>query len=286
MYQPLPNCTCSAATDIKKTREAEKMHQFVMGLDESWFGAICQTIISSDLDMDIGEIYAKVVQEEQRLNSAKDRETQQTAVGFVAKTETDQTRLRQDNGRKVPQCTHCGRRGHEKSGCCQLIGFPDWWEERPPNRGSEGGNRGGSRYNRGRGSFSADRPRNSGVRANAAHATTSNSSSFPEFSEEQWKALSQMINERTRTPSDKLNGKIRYGDLILDTGASHHMIGDRSWLENISSISSCPVGFADGNKTYATHVGMLTLTNRITLENVLFVPNLNCSLISVSKLLK
>ena len=95
-----------------------------------------------------------------------------------------------------------------------------------------------------------------------------------------------MISERTRAPSDRLNGKLRHGDLILDTGESHHMTGDSSWLANISSISPCPVGFADGNKTYATHIGVLPLTDRITLENVLFVPNLNCSLISLSKLLK
>ena len=172
MYQPLPNCTCSAAAEIEKTRETEKMHQFVMGLDESRFGTICQTIISSDLDMDIGEIYAKIVREEQHLNLAKDREEQQTAVGFVAKTDADQTSLRPNGGTRVPQCTHCGRRGHEKSCCWQVIGFPEWWEERPPNRGSDGGNRGGSRGSRGRGSSSADRPRNSGTRANAAHATT------------------------------------------------------------------------------------------------------------------
>lgn len=125
MYQPLPNCTCSAAAEIEKTREAEKMHQFVMRLDESRFSTTCQTIISSDLDMGIGEIYAKVVREEQHLNSAKDRESQQTAVGFVAKTETDQTSLRPSSGRRVPQCTHCGRRGHEKSGCWQVVGFPE-----------------------------------------------------------------------------------------------------------------------------------------------------------------
>ncbi|XP_013594607.1 PREDICTED: uncharacterized protein LOC106302694 [Brassica oleracea var. oleracea] len=34
MYSPLPSCTCAAALEIEKAREAEKMHQFVMGLDE------------------------------------------------------------------------------------------------------------------------------------------------------------------------------------------------------------------------------------------------------------
>ena len=64
------------------------------------------------------------------------------------------------------------------------------------------------------------------------------------------------------------------------------MTGELSFLENVSSIPPCPVGFADGNKTFATHVGVFHLSNNITLSNVLFVPDLNCSLISVSKLLR
>lgn len=86
MYSPLPKCTCSAILDFEKAREAEKIHQFVMGLDESRFGGLCQSIISSDSELDIGEIYAKIIREEQWLNSSKERKTQQLAVGFVAKT--------------------------------------------------------------------------------------------------------------------------------------------------------------------------------------------------------
>ena len=99
------------------------------------------------------------------------------------------------------------------------------------------------------------------------------------------KALTQMINQRTKSSSDKLSGK-PYGDLLLDTGASHHMTGELSVLNNITSISPCTVGFADGNKTFATHIGVFHLSKNITLSNVLFVQNLNCSLISVSKLLR
>ena len=290
MYSPLPKCTCSAIIEFEKAREAEKIHQFVMGLDESRFGKICQSIISSDSELDIGEIYAKIIREEQRLNSSKDRETQQLAVGFIAKTNSvsDQQTSRTNSvgpekRDRVPTCSHCGRRGHDKAGCWQLIGFPDWWEDRPPNRGNNGSNRGAGRGGRGRGNSSS---RNTDSRVNNAHATTSNSSTFPEFTQEQWQALTQMVNERARPSNDKLSGKNRHGDLILDTGASYQMTGDMSLLTHTVSITPCPVGFADGNKTFATHMGVFPLSDKITLENVLFVPNLNCSLISVSKLLK
>ena len=46
------------------------------------------------------------------------------------------------------------------------------------------------------------------------------------------------------------------------------------------------MGFAGANKTFATHVGSFKLSDRIVLDRVQFVPNLNSSLISVSKLLK
>ena len=64
------------------------------------------------------------------------------------------------------------------------------------------------------------------------------------------------------------------------------MTVELSFLENVMSIPPCPFGFADGNTSYASHTGMLHLSNNITLLNVLFVPNLKCSLISVAKLLR
>ena len=262
MYKPLPACSCSASAEYEKERDEEKVHQFVMGLDESRFGGVCQGIISSDSLVDLGEAYSKVIREEQRLASFKEREAQQSAVGFVAKKDQVDSSMRRSS-----QCSHCGRKGHDKSNCWQLVGFPDWWEERSTKQESRG-----SQSNRGRGSSGSDRGKSNGPKAHNAHATSSNESSFPAFTEEQLKALTQLINERTKSSSDKLSGKL-YGDLILDTGASHHMTGDLSFL-NISSIPPCPVCFADGNKTFATHIGVLYLSENIILSNVLFVLNL------------
>lgn len=38
-------------------------------------------------------------------------------------------------------CTHCNREGHNEESCYQLIGFPDWWDEK--KRGGRGPGRGG-----------------------------------------------------------------------------------------------------------------------------------------------
>ena len=146
MYKPLPSCLCSAIAEFERDREEEKVHQFVMGLDQAHFGGVCQGITSSDSTLDIGEIYAKVIREEHRLNSVKERELQQNNVGFTVKKEAgsasfDQAISRTDSGRRdrVPQCSNCGRSGHEKANCWQLVGFPDWWEEHTADR-SGGGN--------------------------------------------------------------------------------------------------------------------------------------------------
>lgn len=137
---------------------------------------------------------------------------------FVAKKEAvvDQSAPRSDSGRRErpAQCSNCGRTGHKKANCWQLVGFPDWWEERSPNRGA-GGNIGSSRDVRMLGGSSAsDRNKKTSARA---HATTSNSSAFPEFTNEQWRALSQMLSEKAHISSDKNFRKNIHGDLILDT---------------------------------------------------------------------
>ncbi|XP_021732478.1 uncharacterized protein LOC110699281 [Chenopodium quinoa] len=72
---------------------------------------------------------------------------------------------------------------------------------------------------------------------------------------------------------------------IIDTGASHHVTGDEYSLQDVQSIIPYPVGLPDGAKALATKEGRVVLEDGITLENVLFVPQLNCNLISVSKLI-
>ena len=64
------------------------------------------------------------------------------------------------------------------------------------------------------------------------------------------------------------------------------MTEELTFLIDVTSIPPCPVGFADGNRTYATHFGTFQILDKIIFSSVLFVPNLSYSLISVSKLLK
>lgn len=151
-----------------------------MGLHDSCFGGICTTIIGQDPLPSLGEIYSKIIREEQPLASVRGRD-QQEAVGFLVCRENQiannlETQHRTENTILRPRmlCSHCGRTGYEKRDCWQIVGFPDWAPER--------GGRGQGSNSRGRGGC------HSGGRvwgrASAAHATSLNSSEFPESTSE------------------------------------------------------------------------------------------------------
>ncbi|KAL1197772.1 Retrovirus-related Pol polyprotein from transposon RE1 [Cardamine amara subsp. amara] len=85
---------------------------------------------------------------------------------------------------------------------------------------------------------------------------------------------------------DMLTGKEQTGDVILDTEASHHMMSDVSVLIEMEDILSCTINFTDGSQVFTIKCGKLPLSDKMIMENVLLVPNLNCTPLSVLKLLK
>lgn len=60
-YRPPPACTCEAAALYEKEREDERVHQFVMSLDEFRFRHVVTAIIEADVLPDLGNVYNKVV---------------------------------------------------------------------------------------------------------------------------------------------------------------------------------------------------------------------------------
>lgn len=87
-YRPLPKCTCGASNQIYKKREDEKVHQFVMGLDESRSGNVICQIVDADPMPDLAQSYARVIREEQRLTAARKKEQQHDAVGFTTRRDS------------------------------------------------------------------------------------------------------------------------------------------------------------------------------------------------------
>ena len=73
---------------------------------------------------------------------------------------------------------------------------------------------------------------------------------------------------------------------MLDSGASAHMVGDVNLVSNLQKVSPIAIGLSNGDCTVARDMGSVNLGDRTKLDNVLYVPNLNCSLVSISKLCK
>ena len=74
---------------------------------------------------------------------------------------------------------------------------------------------------------------------------------------------------------------------IVDSRASDHMTGDATIF---STYSPCPnnltVRIADGSLSKVAGTGSVVLSRDLTLNSILLVPNLDCNLLSISKLTK
>ncbi|KAK9751103.1 hypothetical protein RND81_02G242200 [Saponaria officinalis] len=81
------------------------------------------------------------------------------------------------------------------------------------------------------------------------------------------------------TPSHKFTGK-----WIIDTGSFHHVSGDLSTLVDVYEVPPCPFGLLDGQQVLAHKIGRVIHTSSLTLDRVLYVPQLTCNLIYVSQL--
>ncbi len=84
---------------------------------------------------------------------------------------------------------------------------------------------------------------------------------------------------------ERLMGKQRILPWIIDTGASHHMIGTYACLSELHDIVLCPVGLPNGEESIALKEGTVFFGGELKLQHVLFVPNLKCNMISISQLL-
>ncbi|CAL9233933.1 unnamed protein product [Arabidopsis halleri] len=252
-YQTGRACTCAAAPDIAKEREDDRVHQFLFGLDIPRFSHIRSTITGEDPLPSLPQVYSRVIREEQNLNVSHLTETTKTeAIGFTVKTNpppqaaaVSGPRFRD---RSTLSCTHCRRQGHDVSECFQLHGFPEWYLEQkggsnPPPRPVQRGGRPMRGVSRGRGR--ANNARVEALSDNAANQIT--------------QLINLLQSQSFNISSEKLSGKTHLSDVVLDTGASHHMTGDLSILVDVVDIIPSPVTKPDGKPSRATKCGSLPL---------------------------
>ena len=60
----MPNCNCIKEFSLYKHLEAERVHQFLMGLDSSQFGVVRSSILSLEPLPNLNKVYSMILHEE------------------------------------------------------------------------------------------------------------------------------------------------------------------------------------------------------------------------------
>ncbi|KAH7567201.1 hypothetical protein JRO89_XS07G0030900 [Xanthoceras sorbifolium] len=289
-----PACTCSCKCGAKgalmKEREDQKVHQFLIGLDSSIHGTVRSQILMQEPLPSLNTAFSKALTEERHHSIVRQGDKKAEAVGFAVQSSArghGATPTKEgDKSRFTGTCSHCKKVGHDKDNCFQLLGFPDWWysENRAAARGGGKYTRGGKGNGRGRGNVANAVGQSSG--STSGQQIGAPDRNGVQLSDAQWHHLLGML--KPSQPNDATpthDGKYKATQWIIDTGCSNHMTGNISLFESLYDVSPSPVGLPNGNHTTAIKEGKIVLSDGLILKDVLYVPDLNVNLISVSQLL-
>ncbi|GKV29555.1 hypothetical protein SLEP1_g38471 [Rubroshorea leprosula] len=86
-YEPISVCTCGATREYTKAQETEKVHQFLMELNEN-FSVTLSQILSMEPLPSLNKVYAMVTKEEKQQAVVASRSSTVEATTFAAKTNT------------------------------------------------------------------------------------------------------------------------------------------------------------------------------------------------------
>lgn len=260
-------CVCNLAATLSKEREDERVHQFLMGLDDDLYGTLRSNVIAQDPLPPLNKVYALVVQEERHKTMTKGCEARTEAVAFVVHggpSNHGGTGGRSEKG----VCTNCGKQRHDVTSCFKIIGYPEWWNTGRVNGKSTGKGKGGvaadSTTGRGRGKA----PVCVAIVAHFAAPSSSSSPTLtsqdrstvgPALTDDQWSTILNMFKSLNNNSASKetLTGK-SFSPWILDAGASYHMTGDKRLLMDVSDIFISPIVLPDGTHTNAVQEGTPT----------------------------
>ncbi|KAB5524575.1 hypothetical protein DKX38_022324 [Salix brachista] len=294
-YSTVPLCSCGAGKQIWAERETEKVHQFLMGLNDQ-YGIIRSQILNMEPFPSINKAYAFVTKEEKQLAIAGISRDQLTeAAGFNVKHNRFPTKNfagEQQRGEtsKFPtkdfaadqqrgetsrfRCSYCDKPGHSKEKCFKLVGYPSSWQNKAktPNF---------ARQNR---NFRRE-PEHVSSNNAIAESSQSTGKSF-NLTQEQYEQLMFLLPSASQNVANFV-GKVTHStgttDWILDSGASEHLTCDSlDETDTQTTLQNLPVKLPNGTSVPVHSVGQIRLLN-MALDHVLYIPSFKCNLLSISK---
>lgn len=134
--QPLPECTYGAAKALLQREEENRVHLFLGSLDNEQFAYVKATILNSDPLPSLRSTFNHVIREESRFVVEKERNTKIDSASTFYSNNTNRQRGR--DGAKL-KCNHCGKIGHIKAKCFEIVGYhPNWDTCRSQRNSSKG----------------------------------------------------------------------------------------------------------------------------------------------------
>ena len=255
--------------------EKRRTFKFLHGLNKE-LDAVRSRIMSIKPLPSVKEAFSEVRHEESRkkvMMGASPLPSTQESSALTARG--------QQKGR--PWCDHCRKPGHFRDTCWKLHGKPaDWKPKSWKDKESHG---------------------NVAATLNTAavvgNGDTSDSSPFTKAQLEALQKLlsqSHIIAKPDTTPGTghlAMKGNLSVAFIvnkrttnpwILDSGASDHMTGDANiFSEFHTSPEHHTVKIADGTLSKVEGLGSVNINQNLTLTSVLYVPKLDCNLLSISK---
>ena len=252
-YSRVPECTCGAAKEFIRERDEERIHQFLMGLNDDIFGTIRSQILSTDPLPTLGRIHSMITQEERHGTVARGREDRRENMAFAIQSSPRASQVESER----PTCKYRGKVGHEATNCNELFDYPANWNSRGQSHGKRQGMEGRGQNN---GAHGDNAGRHTGAPAvAAAHVAAAHESdaataargqgvaaSVSEISSFTTKQIQRLLSliEPSKPSSENLSDKKTVW--ILDTGASCHMTGDLKLLSDVCELAPATVRFPAG----------------------------------------
>ncbi|OMO78630.1 hypothetical protein CCACVL1_14252 [Corchorus capsularis] len=130
-YSHIPPCTCGSAKGLAAEREKEKVHQFLMGLNEK-YNVVRSQILNTDPLPSLSRAYALVAQEERQQLVAASRLPSVEGAAFMTNNANKSNLNRKPTSNRDLSklfCEHCKKTRHTKDSCFELLGYPEWWDK-------------------------------------------------------------------------------------------------------------------------------------------------------------
>jgi len=281
-------CICDCLAVLETLREHDKVHDFLMGLDESAYGTVRSSLLIQEPLPSLEYVYLKVTQDEDSRSHKQVSDSRPDGMVFAAQ---HASRVRPgERSSSTTVCTNCGRTGHMAESCFQILGFPEWWGDRPRNQNGRGCGTKSNGSGRGGGVVARDNVAQGASSSEVVHAnvaiTDADRAAVLNLTDEQWISVKRAINATKGNSDEQLSGKSSSTSWILDTGATNHLTCRRDILENVRKSTSTPIILADNRIVMGDMVGSVTLNKHLKLHNVFYIEDLGFDLISVTQLME